>query len=100
MPSLKILMTFQSRFGREPWLTPFTDETIKNLPNEGIKSLHVISPGFASDCLETLEELDEQNREIFMHAGGTSFTYIPALNDKPIHIEMLRQLVNLNRFQG
>ena len=100
MPSLKILMTFQSRFGREPWLTPFTDETIKNLPNEGIKSLHVISPGFASDCLETLEELDEQNREIFMHAGGTSFTYIPALNDKPIHIEMLRQLVNLNRFQA
>ena len=100
MPSLKILMTFQSRFGREPWLTPYTDETIKNLPNEGIKSLHVISPGFASDCLETLEELDEQNREIFMHAGGTSFTYIPALNDKPIHIEMLRQLVNLNRFQG
>ncbi|WP_413536193.1 ferrochelatase, partial [Rahnella inusitata] len=100
MPSLKIMMTFQSRFGREPWLTPYTDETIKNLPNEGIKSLHVISPGFASDCLETLEELDEQNREIFMHAGGTSFTYIPALNDKPIHIEMLRQLVNVNRFQA
>lgn len=100
MPSLEILMTFQSRFGREPWLTPYTDETIKNLPNEGIKSLHVISPGFASDCLETLEELDEQNREIFMHAGGKSFTYIPALNDKPIHIEMLRQLVNLNRFQA
>lgn len=100
MPSLKIVMTFQSRFGREPWLTPYTDETIKNLPNEGIKSLHVISPGFASDCLETLEELDEQNREIFMHAGGTSFTYISALNDKPIHIEMLRQLVNVNRFQA
>lgn len=94
MQSLKIIMTFQSRFGREPWLTPFTDETIKNLPNEGIKSLHVISPGFAADCLETLEELDEQNREIFMHAGGTSFTYIPALNDKPVHIEMLRQLVD------
>ncbi|CAX53481.1 Ferrochelatase (plasmid) [Erwinia billingiae Eb661] len=100
MPSLKIVMTFQSRFGREPWLMPFTDETIKNLPNQGVKNLHVISPGFASDCLETLEELDEQNREIFMHAGGTSFTYIPALNDKPVHIEMLRQLVNGNRFQS
>ncbi|MGY3310569.1 ferrochelatase [Pantoea ananatis] len=92
MPSLKIVMTFQSRFGREPWLTPYTDETIKNLPAEGVKNLQVISPGFAADCLETLEELDEQNREIFMHAGGTSFTYIPALNDKPVHIEMLRQL--------
>ncbi len=67
-------MTFQSRFGREPWLEPYTDETIKGLPAKGIKKIHVISPGFASDCLETLEELDEQNRELFMHAGGTAFT--------------------------
>lgn len=96
MPSLKTVMTFQSRFGREPWLTPFTDETIKNLPQTGVKNLHVISPGFASDCLETLEELDEQNREIFMKAGGHSFTYIPALNDQPAHIEMLRQLAEQN----
>ncbi|MCE0489120.1 ferrochelatase [Pantoea sp. Mb-10] len=92
MPSVKIMMTFQSRFGREPWLTPFTDETIQGLPAQGIKRLQVISPGFAADCLETLEELDEQNREFFMHAGGTSFHYIPALNDTPAHIELLRQL--------
>ncbi len=96
IPSLKIVMTFQSRFGREPWLKPYTDKTIKNLPSEGIRNLHVISPGFASDCLETLEELDVQNREIFIDAGGTSFTYIPALNDKPVHIDMLRQLVKVN----
>lgn len=96
MPSLKIVMTFQSRFGREPWLMPFTDETIKKMPEDGVKNLQVISPGFASDCLETLEELDEQNREIFLSAGGDSFTYIPALNDKPVHIEMLRQLAEQN----
>lgn len=90
--SLQVLMTFQSRFGREPWLEPYTDETIKGLPAKGIKKIHVISPGFASDCLETLEELDEQNRELFMHAGGTAFIYIPALNDNPEHIELLRQL--------
>lgn len=89
LPSLRILMTFQSRFGREPWLTPFTDETIANLPSEGVMNLQVISPGFASDCLETLEELGEQNREIFKKSGGKDFVYIPALNDSPEHIKML-----------
>lgn len=88
------MLTFQSRFGREPWLTPYTDETMQGLPAKGIKHVQVMSPGFASDCLETLEEINEQNREFFMHAGGTRFEYIPALNDDDAHIDMMVELVN------
>ncbi|WP_409306450.1 ferrochelatase [Pectobacterium sp. B1J-3] len=93
IPNEKVMMTFQSRFGREPWLTPYTDATLQALPTQGVKHLQVMCPGFAADCLETLEEIQEQNREIFLHAGGTSFHYIPALNDDPLHIDMLEQLV-------
>lgn len=64
-------MTFQSRFGRDPWLLPTTDETMKILPSQGVKRVQVICPGFAADCLETLEEIQVQNREIFKHAGGS-----------------------------
>ncbi|WP_075180514.1 ferrochelatase [Pantoea sp. 1.19] len=92
-----VMMTFQSRFGREPWLTPYTDETMKGLPAKGIKRLQIMSPGFASDCLETLEEINGENREIFLHAGGESFEYIPALNDDAEHIAMMRQLVTERR---
>lgn len=92
-PPEKVMMTFQSRFGRDPWLTPFTDETIKQLPAEGIKHIQVICPGFASDCLETLEEINGQNREFFEHAGGETFHYIPALNDSPAQIDLFKQLV-------
>ena len=91
------MMTFQSRFGREPWLTPYTDETLKMLPQKGIKHIQVMCPGFAADCLETLEEIAEQNREIFLEAGGEKYEYIPALNDGAAHIEMMVQLVSRYR---
>lgn len=92
-PAEQVLMTFQSRLGRDPWLLPATDETMKSLPSQGVKRVQVICPGFAADCLETLEEIQVQNREIFEHAGGSAFHYIPALNDDAAHVEMLRQLV-------
>lgn len=90
----ELLMTaFQSRFGREPWLKPYTDEIVRGLPAKGIKHLQIISPGFSSDCLETLEEINEQNRDFFLHAGGEKFEYIPALNDQEAHITMMVELV-------
>ena len=91
------MMTFQSRFGREPWLQPYTDETLQGLPAKGVKHIQVMSPGFSADCLETLEEISEQNCEFFLHAGGEKFAYIPALNDDDLHIEMMVQLVNQYR---
>lgn len=87
-------VVFQSRFGREPWLQPYCDETLKTLPTKGIKNINVICPGFAADCLETIEEIDEENREYFMEAGGENFSYIPALNDQAPHIEMMAGLIN------
>jgi len=87
------MLTFQSRFGREPWLTPYTDETLKGLPAQGVKHIQIICPGFAADCLETLEEIKEENREIFIHAGGERFEYIDALNAQSEHIALLQQLV-------
>lgn len=86
-------MTYQSRFGREPWLQPYTDETLKSLPKKGVKSVQVISPGFSADCLETIEEIDKQNREFFLEQGGERYYYIPALNDSPAHIDLLQALV-------
>lgn len=93
----QIMMTFQSRFGREPWLQPYTDETMQGLAKKGIRHVQVMSPGFASDCLETLEEINEQNREFFLHGGGEKFEYIPALNDDAEHIDMMVELVNARR---
>lgn len=89
----RFIMTFQSRFGREPWLQPYTDETLRALPAKGIHHIQVISPGFASDCLETLEELNQQNRALFMQAGGKQFDYIPALNADELHITMMENIV-------
>lgn len=86
-------VVFQSRFGKEPWLQPYCDETLKALPASGIKHINVICPGFSADCLETIEEIDEENREYFMEGGGESFSYIPALNDQSEHIDMLVSLV-------
>lgn len=88
--------TFQSRFGREEWLKPYTDETLKSLPGQGIASVDVFCPGFSSDCLETIEEIDEENRHYFMAAGGKAFNYIPALNATPGHIEALVTLIEEN----
>lgn len=86
--------TFQSRFGREEWLQPYTDETMQALPKEGIKHISVICPAFSADCLETLEEISEENKEYFIAAGGESYHYIPALNDNSAHIKMMLDLVN------
>ncbi|MDP5029259.1 MAG: ferrochelatase [Paraglaciecola sp.] len=90
------LTTFQSRFGREEWLKPYTDETLKSLPQQGVKSIQVVCPGFSSDCLETIEEIGEENREYFMHAGGERYEYIEALNSDPQHIALLAKLVAQN----
>lgn len=87
------LLTFQSRFGREPWLQPYTDETLRRLPGEGVRHVQVVCPGFAADCLETLEEIDQQNRSFFLEAGGEAFGYIPALNDGDAHVAALAGIV-------
>ncbi|MFD2180126.1 ferrochelatase [Veronia pacifica] len=92
----QIRTTFQSRFGREEWLQPYTDKTLEKLPSEGVKRLDVISPAFSVDCLETLEEIDGECREIFIEAGGESFEFIPCLNDNPEHISLLKNLVETN----
>ena len=90
------LTTFQSRFGREEWLQPYTDEILKALPQKGVTSIDVFCPGFSADCLETIEEIDEENREYFMEAGGEGFSYISALNATPGHIDALTQLIEEN----
>ena len=90
----KIMTTFQSRFGREPWLQPYTDETIESLPSKNIKKIFIICPGFSSDCLETLEEINGEAREIFLEAGGEEFEYISCLNDDNEHIEVLVDIVS------
>ena len=97
LPPEKVMMTFQSRFGREPWLTPYTDETLKMLAEKGTRHIQVMCPGFAADCLETLEEIAVQNREIFLEAGGKQYEYIPALNAAPEHIEMMVKLTDAYR---
>lgn len=86
--------TFQSRFGREEWLKPYTDETLKAFPGQGVKSVQIFCPGFAADCLETIEEIGEENRDYFLAAGGECFQYITALNDQEDHCEALVSLVN------
>lgn len=93
------LTCFQSRFGREPWLQPYTDETLKGLPAEGVKSVQVICPGFSADCLETIEEIGVENRHYFMEAGGERYDYIPCLNSDAGHIDALATLVE-EQLQG
>jgi ferrochelatase len=84
---------FQSRFGREEWVKPYTDYTLKQWGKDGIKSVDIICPAFSADCLETLEEIQVENKEYFIEAGGESYNYIPALNDNPDHIDMLSKLI-------
>ena len=86
-------MTYQSRVGREPWLQPYTDITLQELARSGVKHVQVICPGFAVDCLETLEEIAIRNREKFEAAGGAKLEYIPALNDSQEHVNMLLGLL-------
>lgn len=86
-------ISFQSRFGDEVWLQPYTDETLEGFPAKGVKKVAVICPGFSADCLETIEEIGEENRENFIHAGGESYRYIPALNASADHIKLLAGLL-------
>lgn len=86
------MLTFQSRFGREPWLQPYTDETLKALGGAGVRTLDVVCPGFAVDCLETLEEIALQNADVFHAHGGQDLRYIPCLNDAPAHARALAAL--------
>jgi protoporphyrin/coproporphyrin ferrochelatase len=87
------LTTFQSRFGNDPWLQPYTDMTVERIAKAGTKKLVMIAPGFSADCLETLEELDVENREIFIHNGGEQFSYIPALNDSDDGMRAIETIV-------
>lgn len=89
----KLQVTFQSRFGPEEWLQPYTDKTVEKLAQDGVKRIAVINPGFVSDCLETLEEIAEQAAESFHHNGGEKFTHIPCLNDTPDGMAVLEHVV-------
>ena len=95
----KLMMTFQSRFGRAAWLKPYTDMTIKDLAARGVKNLAVITPGFSADCLETLEEIAGENAEYFRHAGGENFAAIPCLNDSEPGMRVIEAAV-LRELQG
>ena len=92
--TIDIHTTFQSRFGPREWLKPYTDKTLESLPAKGVKNLLVICPGFASDCVETLEEIDIQGREIFLSSGGKNFDLIPCLNDSSDHIDLFEKLIS------
>ncbi len=89
---IPIQTTFQSRFGPQEWLQPYTDKTLENLPAEGKKNVLVICPGFSSDCVETLEEISMQGKESFIKNGGTKFDVVPCLNDNDDHINLLQHL--------
>nr|WP_319516599.1 ferrochelatase [uncultured Cohaesibacter sp.] len=91
--------TFQSRFGPEEWLQPYTDKTVESLAQSGVKRIAIYNPGFSADCLETLEEIDGENREIFMEHGGEKFAHLPCLNDSEEGMDMLASLT-INELQG
>ena len=95
----KLILTFQSRFGFDEWLKPYTDKTIEKLAKDGVRRIAVVMPGFSADCLETLEEIAQENAEIFRHHGGEQFAAIPCLNDSDPGMDVIRQLV-LRELQG
>src|SRR5712664_2111529 len=95
----KLILTFQSRFGYDQWLQPYTDKTIEQLAKDGTRRIAVVTPGFSADCLETLEEIAQENAEIFKHNGGEQFAAIPCLNDSEPGMDVIRQLV-LRELQG
>jgi ferrochelatase len=99
LDATKLILTFQSRFGFDEWLQPYTDKTIEKLAKDGVKRIAVVTPGFSADCLETLEEIAEENAEIFKHNGGEQFSAIPCLNDSDPGMDVIRQLV-LRELQG
>ncbi len=89
----KLIATFQSRFGPEEWLQPYTDKTAEKLAKDGVKSVAIFNPGFVSDCLETLEEIAIGVREMFLEAGGENFSHIPCLNDSPEGMDVIETVV-------
>lgn len=91
-------VVFQSRFGREPWLQPYCDVTLQQLAAQGHSNIDIVCPGFSADCLETLEEIDMQNRKLFIEAGGETLNYIPALNESPEHINALSEVLTAHSF--
>jgi len=95
----KLILTFQSRFGFDQWLKPYTDKTIEQLAKDGVRRIAVVMPGFSADCLETLEEIAQENAEIFKHNGGEQFAAVPCLNDSDPGMDVIRQLV-LRELQG
>jgi protoporphyrin/coproporphyrin ferrochelatase len=95
----KLILTFQSRFGTDEWLQPYTDKTIEQLAKDGVRRIAVVTPGFSADCLETLEEIAQENAEVFKHNGGEQFAAIPCLNDSDAGMDVIRQLV-LRELQG
>ncbi len=92
-PKDDAITCFQSRFGKAEWLKPYTDKTLEAFPEQGITDIAILSPAFSADCLETLEELQEENKELFEEAGGKSYHYIPCLNATPEHIDLIEDLV-------
>jgi len=99
LDAARLLLTFQSRFGFGEWLKPYTDKTMEELAKQGVRRIAVVTPGFSADCLETLEEIAQENAEIFRHNGGEQFAFIPCLNDSEPGMDVLRQLV-LRELQG
>jgi ferrochelatase len=99
LDATKLLLTFQSRFGFDQWLQPYTDKTVEQLAKDGVRRIAVVMPGFSADCLETLEEIAQENAEIFKHNGGEQFAAIPCLNDSEPGMDVIRQLV-LRELQG
>ncbi len=91
---IPIMTTFQSRFGPDDWLQPYTDKTLEELPDKGIKKILLVCPGFSSDCVETLEEISIEGKESFLEAGGRKFDFVPCLNDGLDHINMMSYLIN------
>ncbi len=90
----QVMMTYQSQFGKEEWLQPYTDKTMQALPSQGMKKIDILCPAFSVDCLETLEEISEENKHLFLEAGGEAFNYIACLNDSDLHIEMMVDLIH------
>ncbi len=95
----RLILTFQSRFGRAEWLQPYTDKTVAQLAKDGVRRIAIVTPGFSADCLETLEEIAQENAEIFKHNGGEQFAAIPCLNDSDPGMDVIRKLV-LRELQG
>lgn len=93
LPEDRVMLVYQSRFGREPWLQPYADDTIKRLPSQGVTRIAVMCPGFTADCLETIEEMGMTNRELFEHAGGRGYVMVPCVNEHPVWLDAMARLV-------